>query len=242
MANIPIKIYKDRVEIKNLKITETVEGISAETIGAADAAQVSELTEVVNKNYKNLDEKIANITNEELPKYVLADANGYAPTAAKLGTNAGSTTVPVFFSNGVPVACTSLSINAATATTLTGLTATIEELNYIKGATSNIQAQINNNYNTLNEKFSGYLPIEGGTLNGNLTVKKTENSPSIVKVENSSNYLNFQCENDGKRGIYAEAEDKWPLLIDSNGIITYDGKPMPTFSYDSATKTLTITT
>ena len=70
MANIPIKIYKDRVEIKNLKITETVEGISAETIGAADAAQVSELTEVVNKNYKNLDEKIANITNSVRKTYL----------------------------------------------------------------------------------------------------------------------------------------------------------------------------
>lgn len=39
-----------------------------------------------------------------------------ATTATALGTDAGSATVPVYFSGGKPVACTSISLNAATAT------------------------------------------------------------------------------------------------------------------------------
>lgn len=38
---------------------------------------------------------------------------GNASSASKLNTNAGSSTVPVYFSNGVPVACSSLSLNTS---------------------------------------------------------------------------------------------------------------------------------
>ena len=79
---------------------------------------------------------------------------GPATSAEKLNTNAGDETTPVYFKDGVPVPVTSISVstsgNAATAnkaneaTTLTGLNATITELNYVDGVTSPIQTQLNN--------------------------------------------------------------------------------------------------
>lgn len=52
-----------------------------------------------------------------------------------------------------------LTGNASSATTLTGLTASIAELNFVDGVTSNIQTQLN-----------GKLDLSGGTLTGDLTV------------------------------------------------------------------------
>jgi uncharacterized protein (UPF0335 family) len=43
-------------------------------------------------------------------------AGGAATSANKLNTNAGDADTPVYFSNGVPVACTSLDLNAASST------------------------------------------------------------------------------------------------------------------------------
>jgi hypothetical protein len=41
-------------------------------------------------------------------------AGGAATSANKLNTNAGSTSTPVYFTNGVPTACTSITANSAT--------------------------------------------------------------------------------------------------------------------------------
>lgn len=46
-----------------------------------------------------------------------SSAGGAATSANKLNTNAGSASSPVYFSNGVPVACTSISVATVTATT-----------------------------------------------------------------------------------------------------------------------------
>lgn len=89
-----------------------------------------------------------------LPKYAASSSAGGAATSAnKLNTNAGSTTQPVYFANGVPVAigytiAKSVPSDAKfTDTTYTlssfGITATAAELNYCDGVTSNIQTQLN---------------------------------------------------------------------------------------------------
>lgn len=46
-----------------------------------------------------------------------SSAGGAATSANKLNTNAGSTTQPVYFTNGVPTACTGISVATVTATT-----------------------------------------------------------------------------------------------------------------------------
>lgn len=46
-----------------------------------------------------------------------SSAGGAATSANKLNTNAGSATTPTYFYNGVPVACTGISVDTVTATT-----------------------------------------------------------------------------------------------------------------------------
>ena len=75
-----------------------------------------------------------------------------ATTASKLGTNAGSATQPVYFTGGVPKACTytlgkSVPADAVfTDHTYTlssfNITASATELNYMKGVTSAVQTQL----------------------------------------------------------------------------------------------------
>ena len=82
---------------------------------------------------------------------------GAANSANRLNTDAGDAGTPIYFKDGVPVECTSIKVNvsgnvdsatfadkASESDTLTGLTASIDELNYVKGVTSNIQTQLNN--------------------------------------------------------------------------------------------------
>lgn len=46
-----------------------------------------------------------------------SSVGGAATSANKLNTNAGSSTIPTYFYNGVPVACTGISVDTVTATT-----------------------------------------------------------------------------------------------------------------------------
>jgi len=64
----------------------------------------------------------------KLPETIRATLNGNASSADKLNTNAGSSTQPVYFSNGVPTACgnslaVSITGNAATATVASAMSA-----------------------------------------------------------------------------------------------------------------------
>lgn len=51
-------------------------------------------------------------------KSFIGSLSGNATSATKLTTNAGSANTPIYFSNGIPVVCTSVDLNAATATRL----------------------------------------------------------------------------------------------------------------------------
>lgn len=62
------------------------------------------------------------------------------------------------------------------ALTTLGITATTAELNYVDGVTSNIQTQLNGK--SANTHTHSYLPLTGGTLTGNVAIKKT--SPTIM--------------------------------------------------------------
>lgn len=76
---------------------------------------------------------------------------------------------------------TYLKVNSAL-TTL-GVTATIAELNMSDGVTSNIQTQLNSKSDS--SHTHSYLPISGGTLTGNLALKKA--SPTVMlKIEDTS--------------------------------------------------------
>lgn len=239
---MPIKIYKDRVEIPNgtrLIINGTVEGLDASKIGAATTSQlnslsttVSNLSTTVNNNYSTLNNKFSNYlplsggtlsgsiwtrgsAETDIGCYFASGKmlylyGDYSKGTRGLYDTTRTTIISVtdssstFYGNitGSSVSC---SGNAATATTLTGLTATIAELNkmdgvtatttelnYIDGVTSNIQTQ-------LNGKVPTSRTINGKALSSNITLSAADVGALASSVT------------------------------------------IPTFSYNSTTKTLTIT-
>ena len=103
-----------------------------------------------------------------------------ATTASKLGTNAGSATQPVYFTGGVPKACTytlgkSVPADAVfTDHTYTlssfNITASATELNYMKGVTSAVQTQLDgkapsgHTHPVATTGANGFMPkLAGGT-------------------------------------------------------------------------------
>ena len=64
-----------------------------------------------------------------------------------------------------------------------GITVTKDELNYVDGATSNIQTQLNDKAASIHEH--DYLSLTGGTITGNFAIKKL--SPSITLKINDTN-------------------------------------------------------
>jgi len=66
----------------------------------------------------------------KLPATVAVDISGNAATATKLGSNAGSGTIPIYFSGGKPVAC-----GSSLAVSITGTAATASKLSTNAGDT-----------------------------------------------------------------------------------------------------------
>ena len=107
-----------------------------------------------------------------------ANSADSATAASKLGTNAGSATQPVYFTGGVPKACTytlgkSVPSDAVfTDHTYTlssfGITASATELNYMKGVTSAVQTQLNgkaasgHTHPLATTGAAGFMPKLGG--------------------------------------------------------------------------------
>ncbi|MDO4333812.1 MAG: pyocin knob domain-containing protein [Eubacteriales bacterium] len=71
-----------------------------------------------------------------------------------------------------------LTYNAAG--TLYGLSASVAELNYVKGVTSNIQTQINNKAPL--SHTHNYLPLSGGTMTGNISYNLYSSTQTPLKI------------------------------------------------------------
>lgn len=103
-----------------------------------------------------------------------SEKGGMANSAAKLNTDAGASTRPVFFINGVPKAIeytieTSVPPNAKFTDTQYslksfGIGVTPQEINFLSGVTSGIQGQLNDKAN--NTSLRSYLALTGGDLSG----------------------------------------------------------------------------
>ena len=118
--------------ISNLTIEKDgeINGVTSSMIGAASTEDFSKLSTKVNNIFDNGVAKLGEWTqnNDSLT------FNEY---------NIGGEKTPIYFKDGIPTACdesldVDISGNAASATTLVGLSASIEELNYIVGTTNNI--------------------------------------------------------------------------------------------------------
>lgn len=142
------------------------------------------------------------ITSATIGSQTVSKANS-ATTASKLGTNAGSTTNPVYFKDGVPVAGTYTLSDASTKTvrTLTAQgpsgwkdAATDQKyvpdmafMAYWNGAysstSSNLQYCDRGRFGTIITKGSGdYLPIGGGTLTGDLKFSDIGDTATSHKI------------------------------------------------------------
>lgn len=119
-------------------------------------AYVRQYYTTANGNYPLLTKYDAGIaeTTSYVTKYTRYSNSFY------INPSTGKLTAPTFVG--------ALEGNANSATTLTGLTATVAELNYCDGVTSNIQTQLNGK--AANGHTHSYLPLSGGTLTGELLI------------------------------------------------------------------------
>ena len=83
--------------------------------------------------------------------------------------------------------------NADQDVAVSGITTT--ELNYLDGATSNVQTQLNGKAGS-SHTHSQYLPLSGGTLTGNLTINSGRYlATNSIQAVNSSSTLQLSSQN-----------------------------------------------
>lgn len=179
-----------------VKSSITSDSITTEDLVVNGAARfisgITSNTTITAPTFKGNLEGTANVAKE---------CSGNAASANKLNTNAGSATLPVYFSNGVPVAINktgveiSITGNAATATNATNSTNSTYLGNSSKGYTYDSlttilakKSDVEHNHDDL------YLKLTGGTINGNLTIVGTSNIDDLqtgsLLVNGQARFLN----------------------------------------------------
>ena len=105
-----------------------LDGLSKVTVDSA--LSTTSTNPVQNKVINNALANKSDITHTH--SYAGSSTSGGAATSAnKLNTNAGSTSTPVYFTNGVPTACTSVTANSATTASKLGTSTVGGEINPI---------------------------------------------------------------------------------------------------------------
>lgn len=101
--------------------------------------------------------------------------SGNVESANTLNTNAGNSNTPVYFSNGIPVACTSLSLNT------TGSAATLTTPRTIQTNLGITTAASFNGSANVTPGITGTLPVaNGGTGNSSVDTTPTNGSTKMV--------------------------------------------------------------
>lgn len=167
-----------------------------------------------------------------------------ATTASKLGTSAGSTTNPVYFKDGVPVAGTYTLSDASTKTVRT-LTAQgpsgwkdaetdqkyVPDMAFMaywngaySGTSSNLQYCDHGRFGTIITKGSGdYLPIGGGTLTGDLKFSDIGDTATSHKIswagstDGADIYYQTTAKDQGNLVLNLRDDANCYLRIASNG-------------------------
>lgn len=183
------------------------------------------------------------ITSATIGSQTVSKANS-ATTASKLGTNAGSTTNPVYFKDGVPVAGTYTLSDASTKTVRT-LTAQgpsgwkdaetdqkyVPDMAFMaywngaySGTSSNLQYCDRGRFGTIITKGSGdYLPIGGGTLTGDLKFSDIGDTATSHKIswagstDGADIYYQTTAEDQGNLVLNLRDDTNCYLRIASNG-------------------------
>ena len=183
------------------------------------------------------------ITSATIGSQTVSKASS-ATTASKLGTNAGSTTNPVYFKDGVPVAGTYTLSDASTKTvrTLTaqgpsGWKDAATDQKYVpdmafmaywngaySGESSNLQYCDRGRFGTIITKGSGdYLPIGGGTLTGDLKFSDIGDTATSHKIswagstDGADIYYQTTAKDQGNLVLNLRDDANCYLRIASNG-------------------------
>lgn len=183
------------------------------------------------------------ITSATIGSQTVSKANS-ATTASKLGTNAGSTTNPVYFKDGVPVAGTYTLSDASTKTvrTLTvqgpsGWKDAETDQKYVpdmafmaywngaySGTSSNLQYCDHGRFGTIITKGSGdYLPIGGGALTGDLKFPDIGDTATSHKIswagstDGADIYYQTTAKDQGNLVLNLRDDANCYLRIASNG-------------------------
>ncbi len=164
-----------------------------------------------------------------------SSVGGAAISANKLNTNAGDSNTPVYFSGGIPVACTSLDLNttgnAATATKATkdsagqqinttyikSITADGKDLTYIKGNGTTATINTQQNFITLTKAEYDAL-VSAGTVDEDSYYFITDDantSPMLIQ------YITFAAS-----GWTASDDDTYYTQSVTASQITADDEPM----------------
>ena len=183
------------------------------------------------------------ITSATIGSQTVSKASS-ATTASKLGTNAGSTTNPVYFKDGVPVAGTYTLSDASTKTVRT-LTAQgpsgwkdaetdqkyVPDMAFMaywngaySGTSSNLQYCDHGRFGTIITKGSGdYLPIGGGTLTGDLKFSDIGDTATSHKIswagstDGADIYYQTTAKDQGNLVLNLRDDANCYLRIASNG-------------------------
>lgn len=121
--------------------------------------------------------------NESLDEHIANTENPHEVTAEQIGLGNVDNTADA--DKSVKHATTAES--ADTATTLNGLTATVDELNYVDGVTSNIQTQLNNkaaSSHTHNYAAASHNQAAGTITAGTLAGQVLANATAVATVTN----------------------------------------------------------
>lgn len=115
----------------------------------------------------------------------------------------------------------------------------------------NADGTITNNGNTVlhtGNMASHVLPLSGGTVNGNVSVKQllevfnTYSNLVHIRAKNNSHSISMHVSDAGNAGLYDDTHSKWLIKSDSNGNVTFDGKPTGTYTGTGKNRTITIGT
>ena len=68
-----------------------------------------------------------------------------------------------------------------------------------------------------------YLPLTGGTVNGNLGVVKSDTSEVMMRVKNSVAEVRLLSQANGKHGLYSTTHGKYIASCDADGTNTFNG-------------------
>lgn len=124
-----------------------------------------------------------------------------------------------------------------------GVTATADELNYVDGVTSNIQTQLNAKANS--SHTHSYLPLDGGTLTGQLIVKGTAASQPIMTrgisgSDGNGNTGDLYVQYNGEGNIMMGTSGK--AKVTTEGLMYSNNKLVTTTIYSSTEPTTNLDT